>query len=393
MKIKIIVAAVSTSIVLSGCVPGMHMTKPSNYTETITINGKVVKPELVPITPDLVLEQRKAEEQALQYLIDSYHPPKGFTTDTQNYDYHIGKQDVLNIIVWDYDSLTNPGQQISTSNNSTMTGFTVNSMGQVFYPYIGYVTVEGLTVSEARDKISKELSQYIKHPQVTVEVVGFHSQRINVMGAVYKQQSIPVTNTPMTVLDAVNASGGYIPCGNQLKTDSQGNSGTNSNCADPTHVTITHGEYEATVDITSLRSPIGTSENFVLDDNTIVNVPVNTSYKVYILGSVRVPGVYNMVENRMDLREALAAAAGPDRNSAPQYTYIVRSYGDKPEVFSINMRSPDAFLLAGHFELKPQDVVFVSSSALADTNQVLSYISPLISTFFSTASLAIAINK
>ena len=72
---------------------------------------------------------------------------------------------------------------------------------------------------------------------------------------------------------------------------------------------------------------------------------------------------------------------------------MIRSYGKFPVVYSMNLRSPDSLLLAGEFQLDPRDIIFVSPSALKDANQVLQYISPLVSTAFSTAALAISASR
>ncbi|MFZ9035765.1 MAG: polysaccharide biosynthesis/export family protein [Francisellaceae bacterium] len=380
------------ALVLSGCsLPGMHMSSPGDYSATINQENKIVKPDFIQIDAQLVLKQKLAELEVKRAAEKNYKKPEDFSTDMHDYDYRIGEQDELSIIVWDYQSLTNPDTSFNGGGSRDKSGFTVNAKGDIFYPYIGYVHVSGLTVAKARDLIAEKLSKYLKDPQVTVQVVGFNSQRANVIGAVARQRFVAITNVPMTVLDAVNAAGGVIQCSNGLT-----NNNTNTStmlCADSQHVIVKQNGHSTTVDLDTLTAVNGSSENWVLEGGSVVYVPNNNLYKVYLLGDVKQTGIFNMLQGKMTLSDAIAAAGGVTDGSNPEYTYVIRSYGKNPVVYHINLKSPEAMLLAGKFYLKPQDVIFVSSSALKDTNQVLQYISPIISTMFSTAALAISVSK
>ena len=378
-------------ILISGCsVPGMHMADPNDYSQTVA-DGKIVQPKLIEITPQLVLTQHKALQSEEKSRAVSYQPPLGFSAGLQQYLYKIGAQDVLNIVVWDYKSMINPANNQSVNGIVETRGFTVNTAGNIFYPYVGYVHVAGLSVSKARDMIAKKLSAYVKDPQVTVSIIKFNSQRVNVIGAVRQQKSIELTNVPLTVLDAVNKAGGVINCSNALKAH---NTTTQQvECADTRNVVIKQNGYRTTVDLNTLLAPDGSSENWLLKNGAVVYVPNNELYKIYMLGEVKQTGVYNMLQGRMTLSDAIAAAGGVTDGSAPAYTYVIRSYHDHPSVYTINLRSPDALLLAGKFDLSPHDIVFVSTSGFKDVNQVLQYISPLISTSFSTAALVISATK
>ncbi|MBK2125476.1 polysaccharide biosynthesis/export family protein [Fangia hongkongensis] len=387
---KLLSAGLAVSLI-SGCsVPGMHMADPDDYSQTV-VNGKVIQPKLIQITPALVIEQHKQASENAKKEALSYKTPEGFSTNTKLYSYHIGTQDILNIVVWDYKSMTNPANNQSVNGLSQTRGFTVNANGDIFYPYIGYVHVLGLTVSKARDLISEKLAAYVKDPQVTVDVIGFNSQKVNVIGAVKQQRSLKLTNVPLTVLDAVNQAGGVINCSNALKSTTDNTS--QMECADTKNVQIKQGGYQTTVDLNTLLAPNGSSENWLLKNGAVVYVPSNELYKIYILGELKKTGVYNMLQGKMTLSDAIAAAGGVTDGSAPAYTYVIRSYNDHPSVYTINVRSPDALLLAGQFNLLPHDIVFVSTSGFKDVNQVLQYISPLISTSFSTAALVISATK
>lgn len=386
----------SSMLALGGCaLPGMHMNI-NDLTPTPNAKGEVVTPTVTPITAELIQQQNKQAAIASALIEKNYHTPNGFSTNPNDYTYKIGRQDVLQITVWNAASLNT--QMISaagtatdatssaTANMPSQAGqlLTVDSEGNIFYPYVGEIHIAGLTLKQARNVLTQKLAAYIKNPQVSLAIASFHSQYVEVTGAVKQSAIIPITNVPLSVLSAITEAGGPIICG---ATTSLGSEGSQNLCADLQHVTIKRGKQLITVNLNNLSTPTGASANWILQNGDVVHVPNNNLYRIFVLGSVMAPGAYNMVDGQMSLKEAIGDAHGITVGANPQFTYVIRNYEHNPAIYSLNMQSPDALSLAGDFELKPEDVVFISTSAIQTFNDLLGQITPTLQTAVYTKSL------
>jgi len=117
-------------------------------------------------------------------------------TDTA-VQYFIGVDDTIQINVW-----KNPELSVSVP---------VRPDGKLSMPLIGDVMAAGLAPETVAENIKKELSRYVRNPNVTVMVTGLQSHayltRLRVTGAVNRPTSI--TYRPgMTVIDAILDAGG-----------------------------------------------------------------------------------------------------------------------------------------------------------------------------------------
>lgn len=119
--------------------------------------------------------------------------------------YQIGSYDILNIIVWNHPELTTPTTQLA---NPEQTGILVDEQGEIFFPFAGKVKVSGMTLDQAREVLEEKLKTYIRDPQLSVRVMSFRSQQVQVVGEVVKPGVIPITDKPMSAMRAINEAGG-----------------------------------------------------------------------------------------------------------------------------------------------------------------------------------------
>ncbi|MDE6317943.1 MAG: polysaccharide biosynthesis/export family protein, partial [Muribaculaceae bacterium] len=98
------------------------------------------------------------------------------------------------------------GRGTSQAYNQQVATYTVNKDGEINFPVLGVIKVEGLTRSQISDKIQNDLvaNKLLEDPVVSVSFVNiFYS----VTGEVAKPGRFPLDRDRMTVLDALANAG------------------------------------------------------------------------------------------------------------------------------------------------------------------------------------------
>jgi polysaccharide export outer membrane protein len=90
----------------------------------------------------------------------------------------------------------------------------ISPIGRIYHPLLGDLDVAGLTVDQLTQRLTKDLSEYLINPKVSVSLLEARSAKIAVLGEVI-HPGIVVMAEPMTVLDAISASGGFADTGSK----------------------------------------------------------------------------------------------------------------------------------------------------------------------------------
>lgn len=307
---------------------------------------------LVPLTAKVVADQQAQLRSAPSRTPDPLAPAAA------KYEYRVGAFDVLSVIVWGHPELTIPaGEQRS----ELATGSPVTVDGNIYYPHAGVVPVAGKTLPEIRELLTGLLSRVLEKPQLDVRVAAFRSQKVVVTGEVNAPATLPVTDVPLRVLDAVNFCNGATAE------------------ADLQRVVLTRGGKWHVLDIQAASEEGDLSQNWLLQDGDVLHVSDRNLKKVFVVGEVRQPSILQMKKSRMSLAEALGETGWLDPNSSNATgVYVIRGEYEKPKVFRLDTESPDALLLASAFPLRPLDVVFVSTHRLTQWNRVILQLRPTI---------------
>ncbi len=108
-------------------------------------------------------------------------------------EYRIGREDVLEVVVWHEPELTRV--------------VPVRPDGKISLPLAGEVEAAGRTPAELQARLSRALEPYIRDIQVAVLVREINGARVFVLGEVTKPGGFPLRG-PLSVMQAIALAGG-----------------------------------------------------------------------------------------------------------------------------------------------------------------------------------------
>jgi len=205
-------------------------------------------------------------------------------------DAPIGPRDVLEIRVLQDTSMNTRG--------------TVTDDGKISFGYLGKLDVNGLTPVQLEQKIKGELEKkFMQKADVTVLVLEAGNRPISVVGAVMHPGRINATGN-ITLLQALTQAGGLATgYGKTVYVLRSAANGLTDQVA---------------IDVDDLMVNGNPDLNLPLRPNDVVNVPVESTISIYLLGEVMRPGKVQFRRSQSPtLLQAIADAGGPtDRASA-----------------------------------------------------------------------------
>jgi polysaccharide export outer membrane protein len=300
---------------------------------------------------------------------------KGTPNQESYIQYLVGPRDILNITVWGHPELTIPAGQFRGAADA---GNIVGEDGTFFYPFAGVVQAAGRTVEEIREELTKKLSIYIEKVQLDVRVAAYRSQRVYVVGEIEKPGVYLVKDIPLTVLEAINNAGGVTPE------------------SDLRNITLTRKDKSYSINLLSLYEGGDLSQNVLLQHGDVLNVPDDVFNKVFILGENTIgqrfrgrPRSVKMNKARMTLTEALSEGGGVvQETSDASRIFVFRTSTGKSEIFHLDAKSPDAFILAERFPMQPRDIVFVDTAEGIRWNRIIRQLQPTMNLLNSISDLS-----
>jgi polysaccharide export outer membrane protein len=108
-------------------------------------------------------------------------------------EYRIGKEDVLEVVIWHEPELTRV--------------VPVRPDGRISLPLAGEVEAAGRTPTELQDRVSHALEPFIRDTKVAVLVREVNAARVYVLGEVTKPGSYQLRG-PMSVMQGIAVAGG-----------------------------------------------------------------------------------------------------------------------------------------------------------------------------------------
>lgn len=276
--------------------------------------------------------------------------------------YVIGAGDVLEIAVIGYPE-------------SSRGGVLVRPDGRIGVPLVGDVLAAGRTPTDVAAELTESLGRYLKGPVVGVLVQEARNARVLVLGMVRSPGAFVLTG-PTRLLEILALAGG-LAYRDEL--------GAEPVIADLTRATLIRGDKLVPVDFRRLLLGGDSDQNVYVEAGDVVHLPPLLERDVLVLGEVQGPTVIRY-SRQLTLATALARAGGVTQEARTGAVRVIRGSLAKPRVYLVDVddifaaQRPDVPLLPG-------DIVYVTTTAIADWNRLLEQILPTIQAALTTRYL------
>lgn len=282
--------------------------------------------------------------------------------------------DMLNVQIWD------------SSENSLLTGLDqrvaqlgsirVGTNGSIFVPYIGDVTVMGLTPELARQRLQDNLEAIVPSAQVQLNMVEGRNNSVDLVSGVNTPGTYPMPDRNYTVLGLISAGGGISP-----------------NLNNPQIRLMRDGRIYGTSVERLLDQP---RLDTLLRGGDRVFVEEDARYFLSF-GASGTEDLHIFTKDDMSAMDAISIMGGiTDSKADPQGLLILREYpasavssgvrGPRQTrvVFTVDLTSADGLFSARSFLIQPNDLVIATESPVNDALTV----SNIIGNFFGVFSRA-----
>jgi polysaccharide biosynthesis/export protein len=102
----------------------------------------------------------------------------------------------------------------SGAGTSSLIGYLVDEKGDINFPFVGNIKVGSLTTTQASEKITKALSEYVSNISV---VVKFVNNQVTLVGEVNRQGMYTFASDKLTIYEALGLGGGFTRYGDRNK--------------------------------------------------------------------------------------------------------------------------------------------------------------------------------
>lgn len=266
----------------------------------------------------------------------------------------IAAGDLVQVTVWDAEEnsfFTGAGQRVTPLQQTE-----VSETGQIFVPYIGELTVAGLSPDQARATIEQELMRTIPSVQVQLLVEPGRRNSANLVSGVAAVGLVPLANRNVRLLELLSQAGG----------------------ANPTFV-------NPQVRVTRAGRTYGIALQRLLDDpaldpavrggDRIMVIPEERQFLA--MGATGSTAIFDFPDGDLSALQAMATIGGISGATAnPKGILIMREYdpsevGDgvsaPPQervVFTMDLTTADGLFSAGKFKMQDGDLVYATESAI-----------------------------
>ncbi|HOW51885.1 MAG TPA: polysaccharide biosynthesis/export family protein [bacterium] len=271
-------------------------------------------------------------------------------------EYRIGTGDELKVDVYNIPELSSKSMSISQ-----FFGQVVDEKGEILFPIIKSIKLGGLTKKEAAQTLEERLKEFVKNPDVSIEIVKFQSKFYYITGSSNNNGKYNITPTT-TIMEALS----------RITPLASSNSVTMANT-----IYLKRDEKVIPLSITEISKAQTDYSKVRLHNGDTFFVPPAAAERVYIVGEVARPGAYQITKPDYTILDLIAEAGGVDPITADTAElYIVRQYGGKFQYAVIDYDKVIGGDSANDLRLQPGDRIVVSPTALTSYNRIIEQLLP-----------------
>lgn len=300
----------------------------------------------------------------------------------------IGRGDVLDVVIWEappavlFGATSSALQMgdtaqlsgaIPVAQTASIPQQMVGEEGVISVPFVGEVPVAGRQTAEVERTIVQALRGRAHDPQVVVRIARNATRTVTVIGEVAGSRQLPLTARGERLLDALAGAGGT------------------RQPVDQTLLQLTRGtEVEAMPLLSVVNDP---EQNVRLLPDDVVTV-LHRPFSFVALGSVRSSAEVPFEGSGLSLAQALGRVGGlNDRRADIRGVFLFRMEepeslgallppdamrlpdGKVPVVYRLDMSEAASLFAIQQFEVRDDDVLYVSTAPGADLQRFVSTIS------------------
>ena len=243
----------------------------------------------------------------------------------------------------------------------------------VAFSIVPSIRIGGLTVSDAAQYVSSVLSEFIRSPSVQLRVEEYMSKSASVFGSI---------NVRSVTVEGGNSGPGRYPLKGRLSVlDLMIVAGGPTSDARLDQVKLTRGSRTYVLNLQKATEGGDNSENPFVEHGDIIRVSglQQSDRRVAVLGEVQEPGVHELSSDA-SVFQAIAASNGFTQNARANRTRVIRRVDQKnPTVFTVNVDRILKGDLTQNIGLVDGDIVVVPRDWLADLNDLLTQLQPILS--------------
>ncbi|WP_157220269.1 polysaccharide biosynthesis/export family protein [Flavisphingomonas formosensis] len=315
--------------------------------------------DIVNVTPQdaqtLAAEANARDKDAIDRALASLKRPSAEPTDLR-----FAAGDTIDVTVWSFS----PAAAASTPGPMPLGSFTIASDGTVALPYIGPITIAGLSLPQAQTAISRRFAAkgILQSPSAVIKPGILPHESILVTGAIGQPKSIPWNPAGITLAQAITEA-----LGDGSALLSQGGDMADSRSA------IRLSLLRDAAPAVDVPISVALADNIPLQPRDRIVVQKAPALEVTVLGGgVQKNGVYGFGKPPT-LSGVLAQAAGLNGQTANNHAVFVlrQRPGQRPVLYDFAWNRAQGLIASQQFQMQDADLVYVAEAPIVSLQKII----------------------